>query len=121
MNLDEALHEAAAFSVGDRLEGLKQHLNAAWIEEALAASGTVSLRRRRLPADQVVWMVVGMGLIRNQPIEKVAGVLFLGWRSGRIERHFQIDSIGRLVDQLAEGLTRGGRDVGAWRKRNGGN
>ncbi len=77
MNLDEALHEAAAFSVGDRLEGLKQHLNAAWIEEALAASGTVSLRRRRLPADQVVWMVVGMGLIRNQSIEQVVDKLEL--------------------------------------------
>jgi hypothetical protein len=77
VNLDEALHEAAAFSVGDRLEGLKQHLNAEWIEEALAASGTVSLRRRRLPADQVVWMVVGMGLIRNQPIEQVVDKLEL--------------------------------------------
>jgi len=77
VNLDEALHEAAAFSVGDRLDGLKQHLNAAWIEEALAASGTVSLRRRRLPADQVVWMVVGMGLIRNQSIEQVVDKLEL--------------------------------------------
>ena len=77
MNLDEALHEATAFAVGDRLEGLKQHLNAEWIEEALAASGTVSLRRRRLPADQVVWMVVGMGLIRNQPIEQVVDKLEL--------------------------------------------
>jgi len=77
VNLDDALHEVAAFSVGDRLDGLKQHLNAAWIEEALAASGTVSLRRRRLPADQVVWMVVGMGLIRNVPIEHVVDKLEL--------------------------------------------
>lgn len=77
MNLDDALHEVAALSVGDRLEGLKQHLNAAWIEEALAASGVVSLRRRRLPADQVVWMVVGMGLIRNVSIEQVVDKLEL--------------------------------------------
>jgi hypothetical protein len=77
VNLDEALHEVAAFSDGDRLEGLKQHLNPEWIEEALAASGTVSLRRRRLPADQVVWMVVGMGLIRNAPIEWVVDKLEL--------------------------------------------
>jgi hypothetical protein len=77
VNLDDALHEVAAFSVGDRLEGLKQHLNAAWIEEALAASGTVSLRRRRLPADQVIWMVVGMGLIRNVSIEQVVDKLEL--------------------------------------------
>ena len=54
MNLDSALHEVAVYSDGDRLEGLKHHLNPDWIEEALAASGTVTLRRRRLPAEQVV-------------------------------------------------------------------
>ena len=77
MNLHDALHEVAAFSVGDRLEGLKQHLQPDWIEEALAASGVVTLRRRRLPAEQVVWMVIGMGLIRNQPIEWVVDKLEL--------------------------------------------
>ena len=77
MNLDDALQEVAAFSVGDRLEGLKQHLNPEWIEEALALSGTVTLRRRRLPAEQVIWMVIGMGLLRNIPIEQVVDKLEL--------------------------------------------
>jgi Insertion element 4 transposase N-terminal/Transposase DDE domain len=77
MRLDDALHEVATYSVGDRLEGLKQHLNPQWIEEALAASGTVTLRRRRLPAEQVIWMVIGMGLIRNIPIEQVVDKLEL--------------------------------------------
>src|SRR5262245_60968577 len=77
MKLDSALHEVAAVSVGDRLEGLKQHLRAEWVEEALAAAGTVTLRRRRLPADQVIWMVIGMGLIRNQSIEAVVDKLEL--------------------------------------------
>lgn len=77
MKLDDALHEVAAFSVGDRLEGLKQHLQAEWIEEALAASGTVTLRRRRLPAEQVIWLVIGMGLIRNLSIEEVVDKLEL--------------------------------------------
>jgi len=77
MKLDDALHEVAAFSVGDRLEGLKQHLNPDWIEEALALAGTVTLRRRRLPAEQVVWMVIGMGLMRNLPIEQVVDKLEL--------------------------------------------
>lgn len=75
MKLDDALHEVAAFSVSDRLEGLKQHLNPEWIEEALAASGTVTLRRRRLPAEQVIWMVIGMGLVRNLSIEEVVDKL----------------------------------------------
>jgi len=77
VNLDDALHVVAAFSVGDRLDGLKQHLDPAWIEEALAASGTVTLRRRRLPAEQVIWMVIGMGLMRNVPIEHVVDKLEL--------------------------------------------
>lgn len=77
MNLDDALHEVAAVSDGDRLEGLKRHLNPDWIEEALAASGIVTLRRRRLPAEQVIWMVIGMGLIRGQPIEEVVDKLEL--------------------------------------------
>jgi Insertion element 4 transposase N-terminal/Transposase DDE domain len=77
VNVNDALHEVAAFSVGDRLEGLKQHLNPDWIEAALAASGVVTLRRRRLPADQVIWLVIGMGLIRNIPIEQVVDKLEL--------------------------------------------
>lgn len=77
MNLDDALHEAAAFPVGGGLDGLKRHLQPEWIEEALAASGTVTLRRRRLPAEQVIWMVIGMGLIRNQSIEQVVDKLEL--------------------------------------------
>ncbi len=77
MKLDDALREVAAFSIGDRLEGLKRHLDPDWIEEALAASGTVTLRRRRLPAEQVIWMCIGMGLIRNAPIEQVVDKLEL--------------------------------------------
>jgi transposase IS4-like protein/DDE family transposase len=77
VNLDDALHAVAEFAVGDRLEGLKQHLNPEWVEEALAASGTVTLRRRRLPAEQVIWMVIGMGLMRNMSIEQVVDKLEL--------------------------------------------
>jgi len=34
-------------------------------------SGTATVRRRRLPADQVVWLVLGMGLLRDDAIERV--------------------------------------------------
>ena len=76
MNLDDALHEVAAYPV-DRLDLLKQHLNPDWIEEALAATGIVTLRRRRLPAEQVIWAVIGMALVRNWPIERVVDKLEL--------------------------------------------
>jgi hypothetical protein len=34
---------------------LRASLDACWIDEALEATGTATLRRRRLPAEQVVW------------------------------------------------------------------
>lgn len=54
-----------------------QDLPAEWIDEALKATGTATLRRRRLPAEQVVWLVIGMGLMRDRPIHEVISKLDL--------------------------------------------
>lgn len=48
-----------------------------WIEEALEATGTATLRRRRLPAEQVIWLVLGMALYRNRPIVEIVAKLDL--------------------------------------------
>jgi hypothetical protein len=48
-----------------------------WIEEALQATGTATLRKRRLPAEQVIWLVLGMALYRNRPIDEVVAKLDL--------------------------------------------
>lgn len=77
MDLDQALSTVAALVEADRLERLKEHLDPLWIEEALAWSGTTSIRRRRLPAEQVVWLVIGMALFRREPIERVVDLLDL--------------------------------------------
>ena len=77
MKLETALDIVAEYAEGDRLEGLKRHIDPVWIEEALAWSGTVTLRRRRLPAEQVLWLVIGMGLMRDAPIERVVDTLEL--------------------------------------------
>lgn len=58
-------------------EGLKSHIDAVWIEAALQAQGVAKLRRRKLPSEQVVWLVIGMALYRNLPIEKVVHQLDL--------------------------------------------
>lgn len=42
-----------------------------WIEEALAATGTGSIRRRKLPAEQAVWLVLGMSLFTDRSIRNV--------------------------------------------------
>jgi hypothetical protein len=51
---------------------LIEHLGSTWIEEALVSTGTATMRRRRLPAEQAVWLVLGMALMRDQPITEVA-------------------------------------------------
>lgn len=64
----------AAFALPDSLEALdalRAHLNPDWIEEALCYTGNASIRRRRLPAEQVIWLVIGMALYRGESIEEV--------------------------------------------------
>lgn len=68
--------------VGEQLaEGAFDRIRASidpdWIDEALAATGTATLRRRRLPAEQVIWLVLGMALHRNRPIDEVVSKLDL--------------------------------------------
>jgi hypothetical protein len=50
-----------------------------WIAHALTATGTTTIRRRKLPAGYVMWIVIGMGLLRDRSIREV--VRHLGSRS----------------------------------------
>lgn len=50
------------------LDQLNELIDPAWISQALQATGKASIRRRKLPAEQVVWLVIGLALFRNQPI-----------------------------------------------------
>ncbi len=81
MRLQQAL-EATSNFVPDHFERFREHIDPVWIEEALCATGFASLRRRRLPAEQVVWLVIGMGLMRNESIQRVATLLGLTMPSG---------------------------------------
>ena len=54
-----------------------QTLDQRWIVEALAATGTASVRHRKLPAEYVVWLVIGMGLLRDRSIQEVVRHLHL--------------------------------------------
>ena len=42
-----------------------------WIEQALQYSGKASIRRRRLPADQVVWLVIALAVYRHLSIKEI--------------------------------------------------
>ena len=77
MRFEDALEEIGRFGVADNLDRLREHIPAGWIDAALEWTGTTTIRRRRLPAEQVVWLVIGMGLFRNEPIERVVDLLEL--------------------------------------------
>ena len=47
------------------------HLPYEWIEAALEYKGKASIRVRRLPAQQVVWLVIGLALYRHLSIKEV--------------------------------------------------
>lgn len=51
---------------------LIKHLEPTWVEEALISTGTATMRRRRIPSEQAVWLVLGMAVMRDKPITAVA-------------------------------------------------
>ena len=75
--LSSQLHVTADVLPLAGLDRLAEHLPLAWIEEALAATGTASIRRRRLPAEQVVWLVIALALYRHQSMPEVLATLDL--------------------------------------------
>lgn len=83
MRIEDAFAEVAAFVVPGVPDRLKQHLRPEWIEEALTWTGTASVRRRRLPAEQVVWLIIAMGLFRDEPIERLVDMLELALPDAR--------------------------------------
>jgi len=83
MQLQQALECLPGLVVPAEFGRFRQHIEAAWIEEALEVTGTASVRRRRLPADQVVWLVIGMALLRNESIERVVAMLDLALPSAK--------------------------------------
>lgn len=83
MHLDEALAFTSAYATPDSFDTFSRHIDRAWIEEALLATGTATIRRRRLPADQVVWLVLGMALLRDLPIVDVIDRLELALPDGK--------------------------------------
>jgi hypothetical protein len=50
---------------------LGAHLPYEWIEEALELKGKASIRHRRLPAQQVVWLVIALAIFRHLSVKEV--------------------------------------------------
>ena len=77
MGFDRAFHAAATYGSPEDLDDFRRQIDPQWIDEALTATGTATVRRRRLPSEQVVWVVLGMSLFRGRPLEDVVSKLDL--------------------------------------------
>jgi hypothetical protein len=77
MHLDKKLSIVNEFTGPERFADIRKHVKLEWVEKALDATGTATVRRRRLPAEQVVWLVIGMAMFRKWPIHDLVGRLSL--------------------------------------------
>ncbi len=59
------------FASPDSLTLFQKELPLEWINQALNETNKASMRRRKLPAELVVWLLVGIGLYRDRPITDV--------------------------------------------------
>lgn len=75
--LAEVLDDVQHMGPEGGLERFAASLDPDWIEQALAASGTASIRRRKFPAEQAVWLVLGMALFTDRSIKDVVDHLGL--------------------------------------------
>jgi len=77
MRLHKALACVAEAPRPASLDTFRKDIPAPWVQQALEVTGTATLRRRRLPAELVVWLVLGMALFRDRSIVAVAESLDL--------------------------------------------
>jgi hypothetical protein len=74
---DDTLHYLANSLEQPDWNRLGANLPYEWIEQAVQYTGAASIRKRRLPAEQVVWLVIGLALYRHQSIGEVLSDLEL--------------------------------------------
>lgn len=59
----------------DQFSALAEVLSPELIEQCLHEAGTVTLRKRRLPLEMMVWSIVGMALFRHLPMSQIVNQL----------------------------------------------
>ncbi|NUN16717.1 MAG: IS4 family transposase [Myxococcales bacterium] len=78
MPLGEWLSCVGSRPRSDDFEQFSQAIDMKWVNQALSAAGTKSIRKRKLPSNAVVWLVIGMALFRDRAIPSVLKYLGLG-------------------------------------------
>lgn len=76
MHIGQALDLVSRYdSMRNPLTSLADFLDPELISRCLAESGTVTLRKRRLPLEMMVWCVIGMALERKEPLHQIVNRL----------------------------------------------
>lgn len=68
---DNAFHFLASSLEQPDWNRLGANLPYEWVEQAVFYTGAASIRKRRLPAEQVVWLVIALALYRHRSIGEV--------------------------------------------------
>lgn len=97
------LHLTSEFCQERELDAFTNHVPIEWIEEALKQTGKASVRKRRFPAEQAVWLVLGIGLLKNRSIAEVCDKLELAFP----------DSKGELPPLATSSIIKGKDKLGA--------
>jgi Insertion element 4 transposase N-terminal len=77
MDLKSSLLSLEHGTLPSSFTGLKSHVPVEWIDKSLANGGVATVRRRKLPPDQVMRLVIGMALYRDRSISAVVNDLNL--------------------------------------------
>lgn len=64
----EILEAAIDLGPAEGLSRFAGGLDPEWIDEALVATGHATCRRRKFPATEVIWLVLGMAMCANRSI-----------------------------------------------------
>ncbi|RKE93332.1 IS4 family transposase [Xenorhabdus ehlersii] len=79
------LQATAEFNYPESLDAFSQNIPMAWVTKAVKETGRATVRKRRFPAEQAVWLVLGIGLMRNRSINDVCDKLDLAFPDAKGE------------------------------------
>lgn len=96
---DDAIHFLTEMLEEPDWGRLGQHLPFEWIEEAIDSTEAASIRKRRLPAEQVVWLVVALAIYRHKSVSEVLDDLELALPDARV-RHVSKSAAAQARQRL---------------------
>ena len=72
MKLTSTLNALADGTLPASFKGLRSQVDVQWVKDALAKHGVATVRTRKLPVEEVVWLVIGIALYRDRSMVEVA-------------------------------------------------